>query len=93
MNHIDILKSIDLHDTTITKRQFFRKKAMGLGSAALATLVPQTALSAGKAAPGMAHFTPKAKRVIYISLIGAPWQFETFDYKPNLINEYQKNIK
>ena len=30
------------------------------------------------------HFTPKAKRVIYLFQSGAPSQFETFDYKPKL---------
>src|SRR5690606_23996105 len=30
------------------------------------------------------HFAPKAKRCIYLHLVGAPPQMETFDYKPKL---------
>jgi hypothetical protein len=31
------------------------------------------------------HFAPKAKRVIYIHMAGAPSQLELFDYKPELV--------
>ncbi|MFK7911646.1 MAG: DUF1501 domain-containing protein [Akkermansiaceae bacterium] len=94
MNPTDLRKTVDLHDTALTRRQFFRKNAMGLGSAALASLLPRElmgAISEGKT--GSSHFPARAKRVIYISLIGAPSQFETFDYKPNLKKEFSKDIK
>ncbi len=94
MNFTDILKTADLHETAVSRRQFFRKNAMGLGSAALASLLPQQLLGAGGAyTPGSPHFAPAAKRVIYISLIGAQSQFETFDYKPHLKQEFKKDIK
>ena len=96
MNFSDILKTVDLHDTSMSRRQFFRHNAMGLGSAALAALLPQQLMSSigGSAfTPGISHFPAKAKRVIYISLIGAPSQFETFDYKPHLKTEFKKDIK
>jgi hypothetical protein len=32
--------------------------------------------------PGLPHFTPKAKRVIYLFQSGAPSQMDLFDYKP-----------
>jgi hypothetical protein len=35
-------------------------------------------------APGIPHFAPKAKRVIYLFQNGAPSQLELFDYKPRL---------
>ena len=38
---------------------------------------------------GLPHFTPRSKRVIYMFQSGAPSQFETFDYKPGLV-ELQK---
>ena len=67
---------------------------MGLGSAALASMIPQQLLGSGSnLVPGLSHFPAKAKRVIYISLIGAPSQFETLDYKPDLKKEYKKDIK
>ena len=34
--------------------------------------------------PGIPHFAPKAKRVIYLFQSGAPSQHELFDYKPSL---------
>ena len=94
MNHSDIAKTISLHDTSLTRRQFFRKNAMGLGSAALASLLPKELIAAASGpTPNISHFPARAKRVIYISLIGAPSQFETFDYKPNLKKEFKKDIK
>ncbi|MEJ6571104.1 MAG: DUF1501 domain-containing protein [Akkermansiaceae bacterium] len=94
MNYTDIAKTVDLHDTAFTRRQFFRKNAMGLGGAALASLLPKELMGAiSEGTPGKSHFPARAKRVIYISLIGAPSQFETFDYKPNLQKEFKKDIK
>jgi len=66
---------------------------MGLGAAALSSMLPKELLGAIGQTTGTSHFAPKAKRVIYISLIGAPSQFETFDYKPNLQKEFKKDIK
>ncbi len=34
--------------------------------------------------PGLPHFAPKAKRIIYLFQNGAPSQLESFDYKPLL---------
>jgi hypothetical protein len=38
--------------------------------------------------PGLPHFAPKAKRVIYLFQSGGPSQIELFDYKPRLV-EFQ----
>src|SRR5580698_877512 len=38
--------------------------------------------------PGLPHFAPKAKRVIYLFQSGGPSQIELFDYKPRL-TEFQ----
>src|SRR5213078_1590183 len=38
--------------------------------------------------PGLPHFAPKAKRVIYLFQSGGPSQMELFDYKPRL-REFQ----
>ncbi|MEJ6571106.1 MAG: DUF1501 domain-containing protein [Akkermansiaceae bacterium] len=94
MNQQDIAKAVGLHDTVINRRQFFSKSAMGLGSAALASLMPRELMGAvSGTSPGTAHFPARAKRVIYISLIGAPSQFETFDYKPQVQKDFKKDIK
>ena len=62
---------------------------MGLGSVALASLLkPQglhgAALDKDPLAPKPTHFPPKAKRVIYLFMAGAPSQLDLFDYKPEL---------
>ena len=67
----------------MTRRHFFSKTSTGLGIAALASLL-QDDLRADGGLPGLPHFAPKAKRVIYLFQSGAPSQMELFDYKPKL---------
>ncbi|HSU53183.1 MAG TPA: DUF1501 domain-containing protein [Candidatus Dormibacteraeota bacterium] len=72
----------------ITRRHFFSMAARGLGTIALAGLLPKHASAAAPlnigALPGFPNFTPKAKRVIYLFQSGAPSQMDLFDYKPLL---------
>lgn len=61
---------------------------MGLGAMALGALNSRQAFANSMPELGLAglpHHTPRAKRVIYMFQSGAPSQFETFDYKPNLL--------
>ena len=69
-----------------TRRRFFSRAAHGIGALALASLLPQEGRAAQAAGglPGLPHFAPKAKRCIYLHLVGAPPQMETFDYKPKM---------
>jgi len=67
----------------MTRRHFFSRTSTGLGIAALAGLL-QEDLRADGALPGLPHFAPKAKRVIYLFQSGAPSQMELFDHKPKL---------
>ena len=66
----------------LTRRYFFGKSAAGLGVAALSNLL-QADEPAG-AMPGIPHFAPTAKRVIYLFQSGAPSQIDLFDNKPRL---------
>jgi Protein of unknown function (DUF1501) len=66
----------------LTRRYFFGKAAAGLGTAALASLLQADESSGGM--PGIPHFPPTAKRVIYLFQSGAPSQMDLFDYKPRL---------
>jgi len=68
------------HQRLITRRQFFGRTACGIGSAALASLLSREGF-AQTVAP---HFAPKAKRVIYLFMDGAPTHVDLFDYKPKL---------
>src|SRR5438128_7706497 len=67
----------------LTRRQFFGLAGGGLGAAALATLLSED-LHAADGLPGLPHFAPTAKRVIYLFQSGAPSQMDMFDYKPRL---------
>jgi len=84
-------------NAALTRRQFFRKSATGLGVAALASLLGPRALGvsvAGETNPNDPwRIAPKAKRAIYISLIGAPSQVDTFDYKPGLQARFKEDLK
>jgi hypothetical protein len=66
----------------VSRRQFFRQSGLGLGSAALGSLLARD-LPAAAAAP-RPHFAPKAKNIIYLHMIGAPSQLDLYDYKPLL---------
>ena len=72
-----------------TRRQFLRKCVTGLGGIALGSLVgcgpDQMVNSLAKSTPdSLFHFAPRAKRVIFLHMAGAPSQLELFDYKPDL---------
>lgn len=82
----------------ITRRQFFHRCTSGIGLAALASLLGETAGRAlgsdGAVAGGSGtdplsarppHFPARAKRVIFLHMAGAPSQLDLFDPKPKLI--------
>jgi uncharacterized protein (DUF1501 family) len=79
---------------TETRRQFFSDGARGLGVAALAALGGGTAGAAQPKGglPGLPHFAPKAKRAIYMHMVGAPPQIDLFDYKPEMHNWFDKDL-
>jgi len=73
----------------LTRRHFFGLASTGLGTAALASLLAPAASGAQDASatgglPGLPHFPPKAKRVVFLHQSGGPSQIDLFDYKPKL---------
>ena len=69
----------------MTRRHFFGRSATGIGVAALANAFSQDLRAAVHGGlPGLPHFAPQAKRVIYLFQSGGPSQMELFDYKPRL---------
>lgn len=71
----------------LTRRALFGRATMGLGTAALGSLLERDGLSAqlpDPAAPPLPHFAPKARRVIYLLQNGAPSHVDLFDWKPAL---------
>ncbi len=72
-----------------TRRDFLKHTSNGFGYLALAALAQQEALRAvgtagGPLAPKTPHFSPRAKRVIFLCMQGGPSHVDTFDYKPKL---------
>jgi Protein of unknown function (DUF1501) len=71
-----------------TRRWFLRDCGIGLAGMALHSLLRRDALAGSTLpnplAPRQPHFTPKAKRVIYLFQAGAPSHLELFDPKPEL---------
>lgn len=75
----------------LTRRQVLGRSGAGLGLAALATLLGDGVAKADSPAtdhgalPGLPHFPPKVRRVIYLMQTGAPSHVDLFDYKPSLV--------
>jgi hypothetical protein len=74
--------------TEISRRWFLRECGVGLGSIAFADLLRQQGYAEEKpgdaAAPKAPHHAPRAKRVVYLFMAGAPSHLELFDNKPML---------
>jgi hypothetical protein len=73
----------------VTRRWFFEQCGVGLGAMALGQLLAESGFAATTApsdplAPKAPQFAPKAKRVIFLFMAGAPSHLEMFDYKPQL---------
>jgi hypothetical protein len=71
-----------------TRRHFFQQAGFGIGSLALGSLLNESLFAQAAVnpiSPKLTHFAPKAKRIIYLFMAGAPSQLDMFDYKPALI--------
>ena len=78
-----------------TRRQMFARGARGLGGMALASLLngePAVKNESVGGLPGLPHFAPKAKRAIYLHMVGAPPQLDLYDYKPGMKDWYDKDL-
>jgi len=83
-----------------SRRYFLQRSAIGLGAAAASTLLPARLMGAtlpqalsSPGLPGLPHFAPKAKRIIYLFMAGAPSQIDTFDYKPKMKEKYKVDLR
>src|SRR6266849_1688491 len=75
----------------MTRRHLFGLSSTGIGTAALASLLNPNLFAGAMDAnpktgglPGLPHFPPKAKRVIFLHQSGGPAQMDLFDYKQKL---------
>lgn len=82
----------------VSRRHFLSTGSHLLGSAALASLIGgglaqrASASSTGPVLPSLTHFTPKAKHVIYLHMVGGPSQMDLFDYKPVMKDWFDKDL-
>jgi len=79
-----------------TRRRFFERGRHLLGGAALSSLLGESLRASLGAAEvsgsALPHFAPKAKRVIYLHMVGGPSQMDLWDYKPEMEKWYDKDL-
>jgi hypothetical protein len=87
------------HHLLQTRRQFFGQAGLRASSIALATMMGRETAVAAPAPgmvhpplPGMPHFAPRAKRLIYLHMNGAPSQIDLWDHKPQLQAYFDKDL-
>src|SRR5439155_16135064 len=82
------------HISAMTRRHFFRRGALGLGTAALASLLSREAAAGAEVGGvlGAPHFAPRAKRCIYLFMNEGPSQMDMWDYKPKMADMFDKDL-
>ena len=103
MNH-EPLDPLEERSRLLTRRRLFGLSAQslgaGFGALALGDLLAGEARADGSkagAADDLAgafapHHTPKAKRVIYLHMEGAPSQLDLYDWKPGLAERFDEDL-
>ena len=77
----------------LSRREMLRLAGCGFGSVAFAAMAARASgfpsllgddVALSPLAPKKPHFAPKAKRIIFLCMAGAPSHVDTFDYQPEL---------
>jgi hypothetical protein len=79
----------------MSRRAALRAAACGFGQIGLIGLLAEQGLlgsTANPLAPRPPHFTPKAKRVIFLFMHGGPSSVDTFDFKERLERDHGKPL-
>ena len=79
-------------NTTPTRRQFVATTAGGIALHWLLSREAAAKPAAHPLAPKPPHFAPKAKRVIFLFMVGGPSQMDLFDPKPTLTKLHGKPL-
>ena len=82
---------------SMSRRQLLSRSAVGFGSLAMAAMIGQASRAQGATSPDplaarLPHFTPRAKRVIFLFMKGGPSHLDTFDPKPLLTRDDGKPL-
>ena len=84
------------HIRQLTRRELFKRAGCGAGMLGLASLLQDEgaiAAAVDPLAPKPAHFTGKAKSVIWLFINGGPSHVDTWDYKPELEKRDGQELK
>jgi hypothetical protein len=79
----------------MTRRHFFGRCGVGLGSIALGSMLGEARAADRRTepmAPRPGHFSPRARNVIFLFMAGGPSQLELFDHKPELVKRHDQPI-
>src|SRR4051794_27106126 len=78
----------------LSRRNFLVRSTFGLGALAFGQLLGGATEAANSTARGPLppHFTPRAKRVIFLFQSGGPSQIELLDYKPGLKERFDQDL-
>ena len=81
------------------RRQFFQGAGLKAGGIALASMLGRQAsgdvskpVNMYPALSGFPHFAPRAKRLVYLHMNGAPSQIDLFDHKPRLHDYFDQEL-
>lgn len=80
------MNAFSLYESIQSRRQFLNRAGVGLGAAVLGSLATE------KSYGNVPHLSPRAKRVIFLFMAGAPSQLDLFDYKPDLHKKFKKPL-
>ena len=81
-----------------SRRAFLTNAGLSAGRIALAGMLAPELLRAAPRQrayptfPGLPHFAPKARRLIYLFMNGAPSQIDLWDYKPKLNDMFDADL-
>lgn len=82
------MNPINSFQDQLLRRAFLKRSAGGIGMMALATLLGRNLAAAetisGVERLGLPHHAPKAKRVIFMHMAGAPSHIDLFEHKPQI---------
>lgn len=92
------MSPIEEYEQIQNRRQFFQGAGLRMGGIALGLMgasMPRVAHAQDRVhppLPGLPHFAPKAKAIIYLHMNGGPTQIDTWDYKPELEKYFDKDL-
>jgi hypothetical protein len=75
-----------------TRRHFFARGMNALGWAALAALSAENKGRAAGVPPALNNFPGRAKRVVFLHMVGGPPQQDLYDYKPLMQDWFNKDL-